>query len=129
MKILVDMNLSPAWVPVLRQAGHEVTHWSTIGAPSAADQKILAWAREHRHVLFTHDLDFGAILAATGATAPSVVQIRTQDVSPNVAKAVFLAVLQQFHDDLDRGVLITVDAENSRARLLPIRRAGETGGE
>ncbi len=34
MKLLVDMNLSPAWVDVLRQAGFEAIHWSEIGSPT-----------------------------------------------------------------------------------------------
>ena len=29
MKLLVDMNLSPRWVPFLLDAGHEAVHWST----------------------------------------------------------------------------------------------------
>jgi predicted nuclease of predicted toxin-antitoxin system len=53
MKILVDMNLSPPWVIVLKDAGHEVIHWSTIGASGAPDKKILAWAQSNRHVVFT----------------------------------------------------------------------------
>lgn len=35
MKILLDMNLSPDWVPVLESAGFEAVHWSKIGNPSA----------------------------------------------------------------------------------------------
>jgi len=46
MKLLIDMNLSPAWVPVLKEAGHEALHWSTVGSPSAPDHEILAQARE-----------------------------------------------------------------------------------
>ncbi|MCX6348149.1 MAG: DUF5615 family PIN-like protein, partial [Candidatus Aureabacteria bacterium] len=58
--------------PALRQAGHTVTHWSSVGSPRAKDREILTWAREQRQVVFTHDLDFGAILAATDADSPSV---------------------------------------------------------
>lgn len=41
MKILIDMNLSPAWVDVLNQAGHEAIHWSNVGDPRAPDAQIL----------------------------------------------------------------------------------------
>jgi hypothetical protein len=51
---------------VLTRAGHVVAHWSTIGPPSAPDAQILAWMRDNGHILSTHDLDFGAILAAGG---------------------------------------------------------------
>jgi predicted nuclease of predicted toxin-antitoxin system len=63
MKLLVDMNLSPEWVAVLKEAGWETEHWSKVGDPRAADSEIMAWATKHGHVVFTHDLDFGSLLA------------------------------------------------------------------
>jgi predicted nuclease of predicted toxin-antitoxin system len=42
----------------------------------------MAWARENGHVVLTHDLDFGTLLALTRANGPSVVQVRAQDVLP-----------------------------------------------
>lgn len=82
MKLLVDMNLSPRWVGVLAAADIEAAHWSTLGANNAPDVFIMAYARTHDFVVLTHDLDFGAILAATHGEKPSVVQIRADDVSP-----------------------------------------------
>jgi len=122
MKILVDMNLSPAWVPVLMKSGHVAVHWSNIGPPGAPDGAILAWARDNRYLLFTHDLDFGAILAATDATAPSVIQLRTQDVAPENALGVLLSALSLFAERLEEGVLISVDEQRARARVLPLRQ-------
>jgi predicted nuclease of predicted toxin-antitoxin system len=80
VKLLVDMNLSPSWVDRLARHGFEAVHWSTIGAPTAPDSEILAWAKEHGFVVITNDLDFSAILAASARATPSVVQIRTQDL-------------------------------------------------
>jgi predicted nuclease of predicted toxin-antitoxin system len=37
MKLLIDMNLSPLWVPFLADSGFESIHWSNIGQPSAPD--------------------------------------------------------------------------------------------
>ena len=81
VKIVIDMNLSPLWVQLLTDAGHEAVHWSRIGAPNASDREIMAWARSNGFIVFTHDLDFGTILASTDAEAPSVFQLRTQDIS------------------------------------------------
>lgn len=67
MKIVIDMNLSPQWIDVLMKDGHESVHWSEIGSPSASDREILLWAQSNNFVVFTHDLDFSAILAATSA--------------------------------------------------------------
>jgi predicted nuclease of predicted toxin-antitoxin system len=74
MKILVDMNLSPDWVNVLRHAAHDAVHWSSIGKPTDDDTTILRWARQEGQLLFTHDLDFGALLASMRGTGPSVLQ-------------------------------------------------------
>ncbi len=73
MKLLVDMNLSPSWVDRLAHHGFEAVHWSTIGAATAPDDEILAWAHEHNVVVFTNDLDCSAILAAGAVDGPSVV--------------------------------------------------------
>ncbi len=122
MKILIDMNLSPVWVRVLEEAGHSAIHWSTIGAQNAPDREVLLWARENSHLLFTHDLDFGAILAATEAVGPSVIQIRTQDITPDHAKNLLLTILDQFAENLLQGALISADEAKSRVRLLPLRK-------
>ena len=82
MKFLIDMNLSPRWVEILQSEGWDSVHWSEIGRPDATDSELMEWAREHGRVVLTHDLDFGAMLAATQATSPSVAQIRAQDVRP-----------------------------------------------
>jgi len=39
MKLLVDMNLSPRWVPFLLDAAHEAVHWSTVGKADATDSE------------------------------------------------------------------------------------------
>jgi predicted nuclease of predicted toxin-antitoxin system len=41
MKILIDMNLSPEWVSILKKNGFEAVHWSTIGDPRAKDSVIM----------------------------------------------------------------------------------------
>lgn len=76
MKVLVDMNLSPAWERFLTEAGFEAVHWSNVGATNATDHELMAWAADNHHIVLTADLDFGAILAVTHGTKPSVVQLR-----------------------------------------------------
>ena len=120
MKLPIDMNLSPAWVKVFESQGLKAIHWSTVGEPKALDQVIFAWASEHDYIVFTHDLDFGSILAATGQTKPSVVQVRTQDVTPNHLERIVLSALRQFENLLLQGALVTIEEEKLRARILPL---------
>jgi len=47
MKLLVDMNLSPKWIPKLQEQGLEARHWSEVGRPDASDEEILRWVRDN----------------------------------------------------------------------------------
>ena len=125
MRLLIDMNLSPGWVQSLRADGIDATHWSTIGRANADDRTLMSYARENAMVVFTHDLDFGAILAATGAAGPSVIQLRTGDVRPAAAGAAIVQAIRQFADELEHGTLLTVDPHRFRVSMLPL---GDRGG-
>jgi len=72
-------------------------------------------------MVFTHDLDFGSILAATSAAAPSVIQVRTQNVMPESVGIIVVDAVRKFKDELDDGALISVDHKKARARVLPLR--------
>ena len=120
MKLLIDMNLSPRWVKLLADAGIDATHWSMLGAANAPDVEIAAFARTNGYVVLTHDLDFGAILAATQGDKPSVVQIRSEDVSPNVIGTPVIDALRQMSPELDEGALLMIDPSRTRLRLLPL---------
>jgi predicted nuclease of predicted toxin-antitoxin system len=129
MKIVIDMNLSPEWEDVLCSAGWMATHWSRVGAVNASDRKILSWVKVNGYVLLTHDLDFGAILAASGANAPSVIQVRAQDLTPSHLAPLVLRVLSQFREVLARGALISVDDTSARTRMLPLTMRPETAAD
>jgi predicted nuclease of predicted toxin-antitoxin system len=121
MKLLVDMNLSPRWIGVLTDAGIEAAHWSSLGASNSPDSEIMAYANTNNYVVLTHDLDFGTILAATQGKKPSVVQIRADDVSPNLIGLQVIAALRQMAEELEEGALLTVDVKRTRLRLLPLQ--------
>ena len=106
MKIIVDMNLSPKWVDVLTTAGWQAAHWSVFGAGNAADRTIMDFARASGSVVLTHDLDFGMILAVTHGLKPSAVQIRSDDVSPEVIGQRVTSALTQLTLESANGALI-----------------------
>lgn len=121
MKFLIDMNLSPQWISVFESAGWEAHHWSFIGKPNAPDQEIFEYAKSNGYIIFTHDLDFGAILAATNTEFPSVIQVRVQDVTPEHLSGYIISALHQFEKHLNDGALITIDEKKYRVRILPLR--------
>ncbi|MFN3333639.1 MAG: DUF5615 family PIN-like protein [Caldilinea sp.] len=122
LRILVDMNLTPAWVSVLQAAGLEAIHWSHIGAPDAADSTIMAWAQQNGFIVFTHDLDFSALLAASQTAGPSVIQIRAQNTLPEAMLETLEMALRRFADELERGAIVIVEPSRVRVRVLPLHR-------
>lgn len=122
MKILLDMNLSPDWTAAFAAENIESVHWSMVGDPRAEDTEIMDHARANDYVVFTHDLDFGTLLALTQAESPSVVQVRTQDILPSHLAATVITVLRTNQESLEQGALIVVDEGRARMRILPLQR-------
>ncbi len=116
------MNLSPRWAEVLQSAGIEAIHWSSVGRGNAPDTQLMLYAAEHKFVVLTHDLDFGAILAVTHGTSPSVVQIRSEDLNPETLSESIIGALVQMQSELEQGALLTIEPKRVRLRLLPLRR-------
>jgi predicted nuclease of predicted toxin-antitoxin system len=120
MRLLIDMNLSPRWVEWLGREGFDAVHWSTVGRPGAPDKEIVEFARSENRIVLTHDLDFGAILAATRSVKPSVVQIRSDDLRPEKIGPAVVTALEAMREYLEVGALLTIDPSRRRVRLLPI---------
>jgi predicted nuclease of predicted toxin-antitoxin system len=120
MRLLLDLNLSPALCSRFAAASHDAVHWSSVGDPKAPDVTILAYARQHDRIVLTHDLDFGALLAANRAESPSVIQFRTQDVLAPKFVDIVLSTLKQFESEIRAGALVVIDERRSRVRILPI---------
>lgn len=121
MKLLVDMNLSPEFCPAISKDGLVAIHWSAVGRSTAPDTEIMQYARDHGYVVISHDLDFSAILAATHAQGPSVVQVRTQDVLSTAFVQLLQAAIKQFAVELETGAILVIDADRAKAKILPIK--------
>jgi predicted nuclease of predicted toxin-antitoxin system len=121
MRFLVDMNLSPAWVPFLRDAGLEAVHWSEVGAANASDRELMDWADAHDHIVLTSDLDFSAILAATRRQRPSVVLVRSDLLTTAAIGGAVTRAIEQTQRDLADGAVVSVDPTRARVRILPLR--------
>jgi predicted nuclease of predicted toxin-antitoxin system len=120
MKILIDMNLSPEWVQEFKLYDIEAVHWSSVGRFDANDKLLIDWAINYNHIIFTHDLDFGTALALTKAEKPSVIQVRTQDVTiPHLSKMVIFTI-QKYTELLNNGALVVLDEDKQRIRILPL---------
>ncbi len=120
LRVLIDMNLSPSWIDELCRHGYDATHWSTVGDAVAKDAEVMHWARTNRQVVFTHDLDFGTILALTHARGPSVIQVRGANVLPENIGDIVVGALRQYNDELLTGALLVIEINRLRVRVLPL---------
>ena len=114
------MNLPPRWKSYLEIAGMEALHWSEVGDPRASDQEIMNWAVDNGWVVFSHDLDFCALLAATRSRSPTVIQIRSDDITPEALGDLFVRSVKRFRNEMDTGALLVIEPGRSRIRLLPL---------
>lgn len=122
LSIVVDLNLAIEWPEFFRKNGWSADHWSAIGDVCASDAEILAWAKENGRIVVTSDLDFGALLAMSGANGPSVILLRCRDHQTSVIGDVLVDVMKRHESDLASGALIIMDTERLRLKILPIAR-------
>lgn len=80
----------------------------------------MQWARAQTRMVFTHDLDFGILLAHTKDRRPSVIQARVQDVSPGTLGTAVVTALRTHREALEQGAILTIDTTKARIRILPI---------
>ena len=91
-----------------------------MGSRDADDSEIFKWAQEHDYAIFTHDLDFGTLLAFAKSAGPSVILTRTQDVTPLHLAGILLPAISTHLESLEQGAILLVDELNMRVRLLPL---------
>ena len=120
MKILLDMNIPLKYAALLANRGIDAIRWSDIGAPSASDIEIMAYARENNYIVLTCDLDFSAILSATHELQPSVAQIRASVLHAKEAVDLISLALLQNADEMEKGAILSIDLKKARLRLLPL---------
>ena len=80
----------------------------------------MTWARSRGYAVFTHDLDFGTMLALSGADGPSVLQVRCMNVLPEAIGSLVHNLLGSYSDELEQGALIVADERRQRVRILPL---------
>jgi predicted nuclease of predicted toxin-antitoxin system len=121
MKFLLNVNVSYRLGALLAGVGHEFRHAANVGLGMATDAAILEVARLSNEVVITHDLDYGALLAFSGAATPSVIIFRMQ----NVGGSEMYDLLQQRWESLEialsEGSVVIIEPNSLRIRRLPIQ--------
>jgi predicted nuclease of predicted toxin-antitoxin system len=120
MKIVLDMNVSPEWLPVLQSHGHEAMHWREIGDAAADDSEIFEWASRNGAIVVTNDLGFEKLLAVSGTNGPSVILFRKGRNDPSAHRHLLLRALTVCKSELESGALVILDHNKQRLRMLPL---------
>lgn len=120
MRFLADMGISPRSAVFLRNLGHEALHLHDEGLDCLPDADILAKALAEQRIILTHDLDFGDLMAASGAQLPSVIIFRLRNMSADRVNRYLEIVLANYQGRLEAGAIISVTERQIRVRRLPI---------
>ncbi len=121
MKFLADMGISPQTVAKLRKKGFDAVHLSEEGLEKLEDQDAVTKAKYEKRIVLTVDLDFGYLLAISGAILPSVILFRLGNESREVIEEYLGDILTQCSSELKAGAIISVRNDGFRVRLLPIK--------
>lgn len=122
MKFLADMGISPETVEFLRQLSFDAKHLSEEGLYRLKDSDILVKARHEGRIVLTADLDFGYLIAISGARLPSIILFRLADMCPASVNVHLAQVLERCKDSLEQGAVVAVTESRIRVRRLPIER-------
>jgi len=121
VKTFADVDISPRVVEYRRQAGHDAARITDLMDARANDEDVLARAASAGAVRISRDHDFSALVAVSGATAPSLVNIRLSSVDPKAISDAILTVLGETADEIAGGAVVTIDDGGARLHRLPIR--------
>ncbi len=122
MRFLADVGISPLTVEFLNCLGHDALHLYEQRLHRMKDPDILHKARSESRVLLTHDLDFGELMAASGAELPSVIIFRLRRMQPQILNNHLTYLISEFESDIDLGAILSVSERQVRVRHLPIER-------
>jgi predicted nuclease of predicted toxin-antitoxin system len=121
VKLLIDENLPPRLSVLLSEAGHDAAHVRDLDAAGASDAQLIDLALTDGRTIVSADTDFGALLAATGATAPSVILVReVVDLHPPELAELLITCIEQLEALLTAGAMVALTRTGARVRRLPL---------
>jgi predicted nuclease of predicted toxin-antitoxin system len=121
VNFLIDNAMSPVVAGLLKQAGHDAVHVRDYGLQTAADDTILARAKDENRILVSSDTDFGTLLVLSGEELPSVIIFRRSATRrPDRQAAVLLANLPIIEEPLREGAVVVIEDTRIGVRQLPM---------
>ena len=120
MEFLLDENLPLSFVELLQKAGFATGHVRLIGLQGASDFRIAEYAKNHKLVLITKDLEFGSLLLYPKGSHYGVLVLR---LPQHFNKEQILRFLMNFLKSANTTILIqhiiVLEVGKYRLRKLP----------
>ncbi len=104
----------------LRREGHDAIHIRDHGMQAASDELVFDRAIEEDRTIVCADTDFGALLALSSRSKPSIILFRHEVTKrPDRQLELLLGNLPQCEESLLRGGVVVFEAHRIRIRRLP----------
>lgn len=123
MRILADLHIAPRTVRFLVELGHDVVRVSDVLPCTASDERVVQKAIEEDRVILTQDLDFSAVIALSGRSAPSLICLRVSSSRVEQVNRTLQGALPLLETVVQRGAIVAVQEASIRVRTLPIAPA------
>jgi predicted nuclease of predicted toxin-antitoxin system len=122
VKLICDMDFSPAVATGLAANGHDAYQVADVGPPNTTDEAILERARNEGRVPVTFDRGIVPRLARTGAASPSVINVIVEDRSAEAVLPVVLSSIAADGPSLQSGAVVIYRHTGTRAikRVRPL---------
>jgi len=108
VKFLADMGISPKTVTFLQTLGHDAVHLSDQGLERLSDPGIVEKAHQEGRIVLVHDLGFGELVAASGATLPSVITFRLRNMHPDRVNGALHSMFSRHGEAHEHRAMISV---------------------
>ncbi|MCC6723525.1 MAG: DUF5615 family PIN-like protein [Saprospiraceae bacterium] len=122
MKFLLDVHMPPRLARMLFGLGHECRLATQVTIESAPDIELVSIARQNDETILTHDLYFGTLLSFSGATKPSVVIYRFQEINADIFFSLLVDNWAAIESALETGAIVILEPSSIRIRALPIKK-------
>jgi predicted nuclease of predicted toxin-antitoxin system len=122
MTFLLDENLPPQLVPLLKEIGYHSYHVRNLQLAGKSDFELVDLAEKSDYVIITHDLDFSRIISVSGRKKPSVITLRLDKINTSILFELLKSNLPSLEEKLTKGSLITISRDKIRFQYLPLTR-------
>jgi predicted nuclease of predicted toxin-antitoxin system len=121
MRFLADHDVYAVTVEWLRQQSHDVVTAKDLGMQRAADEDLLAKAKELDRLFLSRDKDFGALVFLHAAGSSGVIFLRVTPITVEEVHNELHRLLNERTEEELKTLYCVVEPHRHRIRHLPRR--------